>query len=611
MSDPNASKSEECDQIEQTVVDPDVTNFGLGYPSLELLPSHIIGERMLDYPNSHIRRKILQYGFVSGYRSVRVKLAGFIKTMSGRDVDPERLFVTNGISGGLHLVCSLLTQTGDTVFVEDASYFIGIRIFQSLGLRIRSIPTVQDQLTNEGGVDFEHLEWQLERGPIPKFFYVIPYGHNPRGYSWSEPAKQRLIELSEKYGFHVVSDEVYEFLHFSDRHPYNSFHHRPNKTVVSLNTFSKILGPGLRLGWIESDPGMIRRLCEHPVIVSGGGMNPVGCFLVEDCLQSGLERHILELRGIYRGRRDALIECLDGAKAELGLSYAVPGGGYFVWVEFPQQFIGRPEFLQFVFDRYRVRFQPGINFNVNRDRFHNCMRLCYSFYGCDRIRTGMSALFDGYREYLTNLRPAPDAPVSPHLRPLLVHGCTGRMGSAIMAEGEYAGSLGFQLVGLHRDYKDLPQNGVVIDVTSPEGLSGLLNHLTGQALIVGTTGQLPEAFLREYALKGKVIMCSNFSTGVRLMKGMLALVGEDWSVDIVELHHSRKRDNPSGTALDLAKRVHQCGSVHGIRAGSNFGEHIVFLQKDGEKIELRHQCLDRRVFGRGAIRLARDIVSGS
>jgi DNA-binding transcriptional MocR family regulator len=595
-------------QVEQTVVDPEVTNFALGYPSSDLLPDELLARQMASYQSSPHRKSILQYGSVAGYEDFRTHLSNFVKIMSGRDVDPDRLFVTNGISAGLHLACSLLAQTGDLVFVEDASYFIGIRLFQSLGLEVETVASTT------GGVDFDQLESLLKKGRVPKIFYMIPFNHNPRGYDWSESGKQRLIDLSERYGFHILSDEVYEYLHFSERHPYRSFHDYPNTRVVSLNTFSKILAPGLRLGWIEASQETVERLKQHPVIVSGGGVNPLGCLLVENLLEYGLIDHLRHLRQVLSERRSAMIETLGEVFGDTA-RWTVPSGGYFVWVEFPsdQTWISDQSFMDLVLEKYRVKFQPGINFNLSRSKFQNCLRLSFSYYRPEQIRDGLRRLGEAHRAYQQSLSPS--VLVSPAglyepLTPLMVHGHRGRMGGAIMKESLLAEQLGFRLIGLERDLSNLLATGVVIDVTTPEGLGHLLSRLSGQALIVGTTGELPRDSLQQYQQRARVSICSNFSQGIRLLKEMLKQVDDSWRVDLVELHHDQKRDNPSGTALDLAKTAphpDRLGTISGIRAGSNYGEHIVFLQRDGEKIELRHQCLDRKIFGQGAIRLAKEL----
>lgn len=593
-------------QVVQTVVDPKVTNFGLGYPSPDLLPDDLIAKQMADYAHHPSRNDILQYSYQQGYENFRVHLSNFIKIMSGRDVDPDNLFVSNGISGGLHLTCSILTKTNDLIFVEDTSYFIGIKIFQSLGLNVVDIKTQQ------AGIDFNHLEAKLEAGEIPKIFYVIPFNHNPRGYNWSETAKQRLVELSQKYGFYIVSDEVYEYLHFAEEHPYKSFHNYPNDRVVALNTFSKILAPGLRLGWIETSPEIIKRLCENPVIVSGGAVNPIGSIIVESLLEFGLINHLRKLRTTLAKRRTAMIEGLLQHFSE-NVQWTTPNGGYFVWVKFPVDWITRPECLEFMLKEYGVKYQPGINFNLSRTQFRDCIRLSFSYYTPDAIHKGLEQLHKGYKHFAKDYNGPPSLlPNTPNgSMPLSVYGYLGRMGSTIMREEKLATQFGFQLVGLEKDLSNLPANGVVIDVSSSEGCTTLLSKLSGQPLIIGTTGALPFAQIKEYQQKSHVTLCSNFSLGVNLVKEMLEHVDSSWRVDIVDLHHDQKRDNPSGTALSLAKCVDKAnlGSVHGIRAGSNYGEHIVFIQRDGEKIELRHQCLDRKIFGQGAIYLAKQILN--
>lgn len=594
-----------ANQIEQTVVDPLIINFGLGYPSSKMLPDDLIEESMLSYPNNHHKNSILQYGFVSGYSDFRIKLAELIYTLSDRNVNPEKLFISNGISGSLHLISSMLATKGDCILVEDTSYFIGIRIFESLGFNVISVKT------DNNCIDLNILEQDLINGLKPKFFYMIPFNHNPRGYNWSELDKQKLIHLSEKYNFYVVSDEVYEFLHFDEQQPYKSFHQYQNTNVISLNTFSKILAPGIRLGWIEANSDIIQQLKNHPVIVSGGGINPMGCLLVEPLLKSQLVNHIIKLRRTLKERRDVMVDTLNKLFGS-SIEFDIPTGGYFIWIKFKENWISDNKFLDDSVNKYQVRFQPGINFNLQKDKFLNCMRLSFSFYTPDMIKVGICRLYDSYRKYLLNVNVIGNVKVIENVKvidmtPLMVYGATGRLGSEIIKQEALAESLKFRLIGLNRDCSNLLKNGIVIDVSSAKGLKFLLSKLTGQTLIVGTTGDLPVDLIKLYNQTAKVCQCPNFSSGIRLLHQMLNVVNDNWTSDIVELHHKYKKDSPSGTALALSKSVPNCNTIQGIRGGTNYGEHIVFLHQDGEQIEIRHQCLDRTIFATGAIRLASQI----
>jgi 4-hydroxy-tetrahydrodipicolinate reductase len=187
---------------------------------------------------------------------------------------------------------------------------------------------------------------------------------------------------------------------------------------------------------------------------------------------------------------------------------------------------------------------------------------------------------------------------------LAVHGAGGQLGSLVM---ELAGDAAAIPRG-----GAVPRCGVVLDVSSAEGLSDLVGRLDSQPLLVGTTGALPWAELEAYAARAPVAVVPNFSIGIPLLselvqKAVQALPA-GWDIEIVEAHHNRKRDAPSGTAKRLAQAVEDAGGgvppMHSIRAGDIFGEHSVWMCGPGERIELRHVATGRKVFAIGAIRWA-------
>ncbi len=187
-----------------------------------------------------------------------------------------------------------------------------------------------------------------------------------------------------------------------------------------------------------------------------------------------------------------------------------------------------------------------------------------------------------------------------------VHGASGRLGALIVAEagGRYAGDV-------DRD-GPIPDCDVVIDVSSAQGLAELLPRLTGQPLLIGTTGQLPVAALEAHATRAPVAIVPNFSAGipllVELLKEAIARMPADWRVEITEAHHDKKKDAPSGTAKRLARVAEEAGAgsppTHSISAGDTIGEHTVWLAGPGERIELTHVATRREVFAIGALRWA-------
>jgi len=189
-----------------------------------------------------------------------------------------------------------------------------------------------------------------------------------------------------------------------------------------------------------------------------------------------------------------------------------------------------------------------------------------------------------------------------------VHGATGRLGRLILSEG------GDEAVALSRS-GPVPACDVVVDVTSPEGLAALLPRLSGQALVIGTTGALPMDAVAAYAEQAAVAIVPNFSVGVPLLISLLrqavGALPPGWDIEVVEAHHNQKKDAPSGTAKRLVRAISEAGGgeppTHSLRLGDTFGEHTVWLSGPGERLELKHVATKRSVFAIGAMRWARQL----
>ena len=188
-----------------------------------------------------------------------------------------------------------------------------------------------------------------------------------------------------------------------------------------------------------------------------------------------------------------------------------------------------------------------------------------------------------------------------------IHGAGGRLGRLIATEA------GEAYVGPVLTDQPIPECDVVVDVSSPAGLTKLLASLSGQALLIGTTGDLPMAELKAYAETAPVAIIPNFSAGVPLLLHLISeavkQMPDDWNVEIIEAHHDQKVDAPSGTAKRMIRAVEEAGGpastpTHAIRLGDTIGEHTIWLSGPGERLELSHVATRREVFAIGALRWA-------
>lgn len=366
--------------VVQTQIPADVIDLGLGNPPLLLLPLDMIRESA-QKTLSQSDNSFLQYGTEQGDGYFRAALADFLSAGYGAPVNLENLFVTTGISNGLDLLCSLFTQAGDTIFVEEPSYFLALRIFADHHLNVVPIQT------DEHGLIPASLEERLVSA-TPKFLYLIPAFQNPTGYTLSKERREQIMRLAEKHNFLIAADEVYQLLSYSEQPPKPFGAYIDSENIISLSSFSKILAPGLRLGWMQARANIIKRFANSGLVDSGGGLNPFTSAMLRGAVESGaLESHIGKLRLKYANRIKVMDEALKRHLPQA--KYEVPHGGYFFWLQFPND-VDTSE-LRKRASAFKVDFRPGALFSSNGG-LKNFMRLCFVMYEADEIEEGVKRI---------------------------------------------------------------------------------------------------------------------------------------------------------------------------------------------------------------------------
>lgn len=360
--------------------DPSIIDLGVGQPQLSLLPLQSL-QQAAEKLFARGDTTFLQYGAERGDGYLQIELAHFLRRRYGFPVDVESMLITNGSSQGLDLVCTLFTKPGDVIIIEEPSYFLALHIFADHGLRVVPIPVDED------GLVVDALEDALTH-TRPVFLYTIPTFQNPTGYILPQERRQRLAALSLEYDFLIVADEVYHFLNYGASLPIAFAGYTEQGNVISLGSFSKILAPGLRLGWLQASKERIKAITKCGLLDSGGGLNPFTSAIVRGVLEDGgMETHLDELRAVYSAR----VRTLDAALQEHlpEVSYHFPQGGYFFWVRLPD---GRnAEELLSDAAKFKVSFKPGIRFSSQGGKCDH-MRLCFAYYEAEALVQGVERL---------------------------------------------------------------------------------------------------------------------------------------------------------------------------------------------------------------------------
>jgi len=367
-------------QTVQTPIPPDMIDLGLGDPSPSLFPVDTLS-RATQKCFQQGDTSFLQYGTEQGDGYFRRSLAEFLSRNYHLPTDPDSIFISTGVSSALDLLCTCFTQAGDTIFVEEPTYFLAPKIFADHRLEIISIST------DEHGLVIEELEEKLKRYQ-PKFLYTIPIHHNPSGAILSEARRAQLLEIARQHDFLILADEVYQLLSYGDRVPQSFAAHINLGNIISLGSFSKILAPGLRLGWVQASTQIIQRLVTSGLLDSGGGMNPFTSAIVRSVIESGdLDIHLQKLISIYRQRLIKMDMLLTNYLP--AFTYTAPQGGYFFWVRLSEsmnafEFRKRAQLLN-------VDVRPGTLFSCEGG-LSNYIRLCFAHYEAERIEQGILRL---------------------------------------------------------------------------------------------------------------------------------------------------------------------------------------------------------------------------
>jgi len=298
----------------------------------------------------------------------------------------EQIVVTSGSQEALHLITSLLAKPGDKIAVEMPTYFGALQLFQSRGIHIIPIPMDRD------GMRTDVLQGVLTRYR-PKFIYTVPTYHNPTGYTLSLARRKKLLQLSETYKIPIIEDDAYRHLHLHQEPPPALKALDTSGNVIYINTFSKILFPGLRLGWIAASrpfTQLCSRLKELSITTNTFGQRSLYAFLQEGKLPD----HLARVRGMYLKQSETMGMHLARLK-ELGVAFEKPEGGFYYWVSLPENVDVREVLRECM--SHGVTFACGDMF-LPREAIQPYLRLCYAHESCEAIQAGMDILANVLRK---------------------------------------------------------------------------------------------------------------------------------------------------------------------------------------------------------------------
>lgn len=359
----------------------DIVRFAMGAPSEDLIPME-----QLDELFSHMPTGRYDYGESAGEPALREQILALSEQM-GNPTSDDRLVVTNGAMQGLDLAFKLLVNPGDLVIVENPTYPNGYQTARSYEADVVSAP-----VDSHGLVVDSLREIVARSGKTPKVIYTIPNFQNPTGVTLSRERKTQLLALAEEWGSVIVEDDPYGMLRFdgTDVPSFSSLGGH-NPLVFRIQTFSKLIAPGLRVGWIDVDPEL-QKLAVNAKQAMDTCTNAPNQLVVAKFLQQGhLAPHLDRLLPLYKERKAAMNQALSETFGE-SIRMTDPEGGFFLWATFmaEREQLDTQELFPAALEE-GVAYIPGVAFTADNSQ-HNALRLCFATSSPDRIREGVSRL---------------------------------------------------------------------------------------------------------------------------------------------------------------------------------------------------------------------------
>jgi DNA-binding transcriptional MocR family regulator len=268
--------------------------------------------------------KILDYGEVQGFYPLREYISGRMR-LHGIAVTPGEILITNGAQNAIDLILKLFARPGSRVFLESPTYGMIIPALAYYNCEIVPIPV------KENGVDLEVIEKEFGKG-LPLFFYTMPNFHNPTGITTDQEHREKLIALFEKHGVPVIEDAYEEEMKYFGKVPLPIKSMDTNRVVIYIGSFSKILFPGIRLGWIAADKECVNRLTTLKRFSDLSSPLPEQAALADFCRGGNYEIHIKRIHKIYRKRMMLAVQTMKEKIVNGDVRMIEPDGGFTIWV---------------------------------------------------------------------------------------------------------------------------------------------------------------------------------------------------------------------------------------------------------------------------------------
>ena len=374
-------KGSEIRELLKLTAQPDIISFAGGMPAPELFPV----EQMMEASRAVLEengRAALQYSSTEGHPRLRQQIAERMLAKNNIHTDADHILVTSGSQQGLDFSARVFLNPGDVVLLESPSYLGAVNAFKACEPRFIEVPT------DNGGMIMEELEKILATTERVKMIYVIPDFQNPTGRTWDLERRHQFMEIVNRYEIPVIEDNPYGELRFEGEYLPALKSMDTKGLVVFLGTFSKILAPGYRLGWVCADGEILQKYNFLAQAASLQASTEAQLVVSKFIDMFDLDEHVATIKECYRKRRDVMMATME-REFPPEAKFTHPNGGLFTWVELPE-YINTNEMAKQCLAR-NVAYVPGDGFFPDAGH-NNCIRLNYSCMPEEKIEKGMTIL---------------------------------------------------------------------------------------------------------------------------------------------------------------------------------------------------------------------------
>ena len=366
-------------EILKVTENPKIISFAGGLPNPKFFPVKEIANASLKVLEEN-GENVLQYSTTEGYLPLREYIAERYRKKKGLKVDPDEILITNGSQQGLDLIGKVFLDTGDQIVIERPGYLGAIQAFSMYEPLFQSIPLFDD------GIDTDLLEKTFMRNKI-KLFYAVPNFQNPSGITYSRKRRRGVANILKRHNAIFVEDDPYGELRFIGE-DLPSMRHYLEDNIILLGSFSKIITPGLRLGWVCAKKDIMERIIVAKQ-ASDLHSNYLSQRIVHQYLiDNDINKHILKIRDAYKKRRDLMVSMIAEYFPE-EIKYTKPEGGMFLWITLPEG-ISSLDLVNLAI-KENVAFVPGNAFYVDGGG-NNTLRLNFSNSDEEKIEEGIKRL---------------------------------------------------------------------------------------------------------------------------------------------------------------------------------------------------------------------------